>query len=196
MGLSRRAECAVAHGAPPARERPPMVTEKHSPARRQMFGETRLLMEWLRLEYPGRAWQKNFRVGQDPSVAGVNLEDEGERRLVRNLNRYVDAVVEPPPELVVIEATMFKPTDKVGRLMEYMLLLRATPEWRQWAGAPVVPTLLTAQHDAIAEIMCRRQGFRYVFWEPPWIGEWWALYPRRRRNAPHAGLAEALGAQG
>jgi len=157
-----------------------------------MMGEHRLLSEWLADNYFGRTWHMQYRVGADPDAAGVRFETDAERRLARNFNRWIDAIVEPPDKLVVIEATMYRATEKIGRLQEYLLLLRASPDWSRWSSWPLEPTLLTAQDDPVAAELCRRLGFRYVFYEPPWIDEWWTVYPDRRRRAPSAGLVDAL----
>jgi len=157
-----------------------------------MHAETRLLFEWVAEAYPGRELRHQFRVGTDPTIVGVEIVDEGELRLARNLNRRVDMVVVPPPDLVVIEATMFRPSDKIGRLQEYLLLLPATPEAQPWLRYPRVTVLLSGQDDAVARVLASRAGIRYVFWEPPWIDEFLALYPDRRRRAPHAGMVDEL----
>ena len=160
--------------------------------RRQMFAETRLLMEWVADNYPGRTWHHQFRVGTDPPSVGVELMDDAERRWARNLNRRVDMIIEPPPDLVVIEAAMYNPTEKVGRLLEYLLLLPATPEARPWLGAPLTPIILTGQDDEVARVLAEQVGLEYVFYEPAWIGEFWAQYPDRRRRTPHAGMVNVL----
>lgn len=157
-----------------------------------MLGETRLVSEWVPLNYPGRDWRLQFRVGHDPDIPGFQIVDEEERRWARSLNRRVDAVVKPPPDLVVIEAKMWDATSAIGRLKEYLLLLPATPEVKEWGPVRVVPVLLTGQDDPIARVLCEREGIEYVFWEPPWIGEWYAAYPDRRRKAAHSGLTEEL----
>lgn len=159
-----------------------------------MLGETRLISEYIAERYPGAIVHMQFRVGSDPESVGVQLYDDAERRMVRNANRRPDALVVTESELVLIEATMFKATDKVGRLQEYMLLARATPEIRQYGGRPLVGELVTGQHDAVAEILCGRLGFRYVHYEPTWMAEWWAMYPERRRRPMHAGMVEAAAA--
>jgi len=157
-----------------------------------MLGETRLISEWVALTYPGRFWQLQFRVGHDPDFSALGIVDEEERRQMRNFNRRVDAVVEPPPDLVVIEAKMWDATSAIGRLKEYLLLLPATPEVKTWGPVKTTPVLLTGQHDPVAEVLCERDGIRYVFWEPPWIDEWYAAYGWRRRKAAHSGLTEEL----
>lgn len=167
-----------------------MEIERHNPKRRHLLGESRLLSEYIRDRYAGRAFHSQLPIGASPGAVGVDYLDEAEERMARRLNRRVDAVIVPPPELVVIEATMSRPSDKVGRLIEYLLLLPATPEYRNWAGAPVVVELVTAQDDEVARKMCALLGFRYVFYEPDWIDEFHAVYPRRKRRSPHAGLVQ------
>jgi hypothetical protein len=167
------------------------VAPKHGPKRRHMLAEYRLLSEWLAANYAGRTWHLQYRVGADPDIVGVQVLDEAERRLARNVNRQIDAVVEPPPDLLVIEATMYRPTEKIGRLQEYLLLLPASPEWPSWERHELVPVLLTAQHDPVAAKLCESLRFRYVFWEPEWIDEFYAVYPARRRRAPHSGIVDA-----
>jgi hypothetical protein len=168
------------------------VIEPHRPRRRNLLAETRLTSEWVAKEYPGRNWHFQFRVGQDPQLVGINPNDEGEVAWARNFNRRVDAVIEPPPELVMIEAKMWDPTTAIGRLQEYELLLAATPEVAEWGPGHIVPVLLTAQHDPLAEVICRRHAIRYVFWAPPWIDEFYAMYPERRRKAAFAGMVDEL----
>lgn len=160
-----------------------------------MLAETRLLTEWLAATYPTAHWWQQLGVGRDPAMVGVNIADAGELKLARNLNRRVDAVVVTDTELLVIEATMFRATDKIGRLQEYMLLLPATPELQPYLGMPRVGVLLTGQDDAVAAHLCSLHSFRYVFYEPSWIDDFYAAYPDRRRRAPHAGMVQALAGQ-
>ena len=131
-------------------------------------------------------------MGTDPELVGVNLEDEVERRLARNFNRRVDAAIITEAEVIIVEACMYNATEKVGRLEEYLMLAPASPELLPYRGRPLVALLLTGQHDPIAEVLCKRRGFRYVYWEPLWINEFYAAYPDRRRRAPHAGMIKAL----
>jgi hypothetical protein len=157
-----------------------------------MFAETRLLMEYLRDYYPGREWFTQLAIGRDPEMVGVQLQDDAERRLVRRFCRRVDAVVVQPDELVIIEATMHTPTEKIGRLLEYLLLIPATPELEQYFPRKIVGELVTGQDDAVARTLCERQGLRYVHYEAEWFAEFWAMYPQRRRRTPHAGMIDAL----
>jgi len=173
----------------------PEYPVRRGPKRRNMLAETRLLSEYVAERYPGAELYLQFRVGSDPEIVGLSLEDEGERRWARNACRRVDALVVTPTELILVEATMWRATEKVGRLQEYLLLARATPEIQAYRGRPLVAELVTAQDDPVARVLCARLGFRYVHYEPSWMPEFWAAYPDRRRRPPHAGMVERLAAQ-
>jgi hypothetical protein len=160
-----------------------------------MLGETRLLSEYIAQRYPGATYHLQFPVGSDPDAVQGMILDEGERRLMRNLNRRVDALVITETEAVVIEATMYRPTDKIGRLQEYRLLFPASPEFAELGNRRVVYELVTAQHDAVAEHLAAQLGFRYVYWEPTWMDEFLAAYPARRRRALHSGMVDILAEQ-
>jgi len=161
--------------------------------RRFHLGESRLLAEYMVEQYAGAVISFQPRLGSDPELVGVTIEDEAERRWARNLNRRPDAWAITATEIVIIEASMQWPTTKISRLEEYLLLVPATPELVEYRGRRVVGELLTALHDPMAELLCGRHGFRYVWREPSWMAEYLAAYPDRKRRAPHAGLVQALG---
>lgn len=156
------------------------------------MGEKRLVMEYLVEKYAGYEWFVGYRVGADPEMAGGEYEDEAERRLARNVNYWVDAVVVTPTELVVIEATMYRGAAKAGKLLEYMMLLPATPGLRPYLGRRVVGEVVSAQDDPLGREVCKGLGIRFVVYEPPWLGEFWALYPDRRRRPASGRLVLAL----
>lgn len=157
-----------------------------------MMGEKRLVMEYLAEKYPGCEWFIQYRVGADPEMAGGEYEDEAERRLARQANYWVDAVVVTPTELVVIEATMYRGAAKAGKLMEYIMLLPATPDLRPYLGRRVVGEVVSAQDDPLGREVCKKMGIRFVVYEPPWLGEFWELYPDRRRRPANSRLVRAL----
>lgn len=169
-----------------------MVTERHNPKRRNMLGENRLVSEWVLLAYPGRAWHRHFRVGGNPELLGLGDLEPEELQVIRNRNRWVDLVVEPPPDLVVVEAKMWDASNGIGKLKEYLAELPFTPEYIAWGRPPVRAVVLTAQHDPLAQMVIEDAGIEYVWWEPPWIGDWYALYPERRRKAAASSVVDAL----
>ena len=160
--------------------------------RRFHLGESRLLAEYLAETYRGATIAFQPRVGANPELVGVEPVDEGELRWMRRLNRRPDAWAITDTEIVIIEASMQWPTTKIGRLMEYLLLVPATPELVEYKDRRLVGELLTAIHDPMAELLCQQHGFRYTFREPLWIAEYLAAFPDRKRRAPNAGLVQAL----
>ena len=164
-----------------------MVQERHNPKRRQLFAESRLVSEYLAERYPGAQWFLNLRIGATEQMAGVDLTDPGVVGLVRNRNRYADAVVVTPTELIVIEGTMWRADAKVGQLQGYLLIVRFTPALQPYLDRPIRGELITGQHDPLAEKIAERAGIRYVHYEPAWIDDFYAIYPDRKRKAPHIG---------
>jgi hypothetical protein len=160
--------------------------------RRFHLGESRLLAEYLAEQYKGAILSFQPRMGSDPQLVGVELVDEAERRLARNLNRRPDAWAITPTEIVIIEASMQWPTTKIGRLEEYLLYVPATPDLQPYMGRRVVGEILTAIDDPAARHLCGLHGFRYVWREPSWMPEYLAAYPDRKRRAPHTDLVQAL----
>jgi len=158
--------------------------------RRHLLGETRLLMEYLAQTYPDDRWLTNIKVGTaiQPKV-GLELTDE-ERRMFKVYQRFPDAVVVRPRELVVIEACVWRSLEKVGQLLQYLLVVPHTTELKPFLDRPVVGELLTAQGDAVAEKICRDHNIRYTVFVPPWLDEFYALHPERKRRAPAPGTMD------
>ena len=157
-----------------------------------MMAESRLIAEWVALVYPGRNWHRHFRVGGYPDAVGLKDMDEGDLKVLRNRNRWVDMVLEPPPDLVVIEAKMWDASNAIGKLKEYLKEVVFTPEYIQWGRPPITPIVLTGQHDPLAQLVIEEAGLRYVFWEPPWIADFYAFYPERRRHVAPSSVMEAI----
>ena len=166
-----------------------MVAEHHNPKRRNLLAESRLVAEYLAERYPGAQWFMNLRIGATGLMPGVDLTDPGIEQMVRRRNRYADAIVVTPAELVVIEGTMWLADQKVGQLQAYLLIVRDTPALAPYLGRPVIGELVTGQHDDAAEILCQRAGLRYVHYEPKWIDDFYAAYPHRRRRPSFLGRA-------
>jgi len=87
--------------------------------RRQMLGETRLLMEYLAQAYPDDRWLTNVKLGTDLRPrTGVELTEK-ELRMLRVYKRYADAIVIQPGRVIVIEAAIWKAIEKVGPCLLY-----------------------------------------------------------------------------
>lgn len=167
------------------------MIERHSPKRRNLLAETRLLGEYLAARYPGAVWHLKMRVGPIRQTTGADLTDPGEVALARKFNRWADAVVITPVEVVIIEAKMWDPGNALGKVLEYLKLARQTPELVPYLDRPFVGEVVTGQHDPLAERVIREAGVRYVHYEPDWIEDFYALYPQRRRRAAFSGFEEA-----
>lgn len=82
---------------------------------------------------------------------------------------------------------MWDASKKLGQVLEYMRLAASTPDLAPYLARPIVGEIVTAQHDPLAQQVIQAAGIRYVHFEPPWIDEFYALYPKRRRRAAWGG---------
>jgi len=158
--------------------------------RRQMLGETRLLMEYLAQAYPDDRWLTNVKLGTDLRPrTGVELTEK-ELRMLRVYKRYADAIVIQPGRVIVIEAAIWKAIEKVGPLLQYLALVPHTAELQPFLDRQVVGELMVAVTDAVADKLCRDHGIRYTVFAPPWLEEFFSIYPGRKRTAPAPGTIE------
>lgn len=149
-----------------------------------------MLSEYLAARYPGARWLLNAKLGGDlPPRTGMDLT-ESERRMLQVYKRYADAVVITTTEIVVIEATILNSLHKVGPLLQYVALVPHTPSLREYLPRRIRGELVTAVPDAVAEHIARRQNLDYVTFSPPWLSEFFAIYPGRVRRAPAPGTIE------
>ena len=155
--------------------------------REMIHGETRLLSEWLMQTYPNDRWSANVKLGADIQPKTGLVLDESEKRMFAAYKRYADAVVITQSEILVIEAKMFNPVEAVGPLLQYIDLVKHTPELREFAGRAVVGILLSAIDDAVAAAICARLHLRFIAYSPPWLQEFFAIYPFRMRWTPRTG---------
>jgi hypothetical protein len=160
------------------------VSHARSPQKRYAWGETRLLMEYLADRYPGAVWKTNVQIGAlAPHIPRPGLS-EAAQKLMGKYRRYADAVVITPTELVLVETTIIKAVQKVGQLMDYVLLLPETPELQESLSLPRRAELVSAIPDPRAEALCKQVGVGFVVWEPAWLPDFVALYGQRFRRAP------------
>lgn len=161
-----------------------------------VLGETKLLTEYLRDRYGDYAWEVKPRLGATPYSRDVADLDDGERRILENQNRWADAVVILPDSLIVVEATLWDPANKIGQVEQYVELLPHTERFKQYAGRRVLGEIVTAQDDPLARMLIERHGLRYYVYTPPWFDEYLKKYPNRRRRPPLLGLPERAEAGG
>lgn len=160
------------------------MSKARVPKRRFMWGETRLLMDYLRDAYPQDRWFTNMRIGPIKTVLPLDDLTESERRLLGAGRRFVDAVVIRPHEIVVIEATMREQVESVGPLLEYLELTPQTPELQEFLPRPIRGELVSPIPDPRTEALCRKLGIRFVWHRVDWLDEFMVAYAARLRRAP------------
>ncbi len=155
--------------------------------RRHLFAESRLLADYLAARYPGQLWFTQLRVGPTRQSALALATDQAEINLARRFNRWADAVVVTPSEVVVIEATMHRAGEKLGKVLEYLALAKRTPELMPYLDRPFRAEIVTGQHDALAQRVIEGQGVSYVHFPPSWIEDFYRIYPARRMRSAFTG---------
>ncbi len=159
------------------------MSRTKAPQQRFLWGETRLLMDYLQASYPGRRWHTNIRVGPiEPHVPRDGLSDE-ERALMGTFRRYADAVIPLDGQLVVVETTMIRAVVKIGPLLEYLKLAPQTDEYPAWRSLRVRGELVSPIPDPRAEALCGEVGLRFVVFRVPWLDRYFEAYGRRFRTA-------------
>ncbi len=160
------------------------MSRTRAPTQRFLWGETRLLMDYLAATYPGQRWLTNVRVGPiDPHVPRDGLTD-AQKRLMGSFRRYADAIVPLADRLVVVETTVLKAVEKIGPLMEYVRLAPQTPELAEFASLPVHGELVSPIPDPRAQALCLEVGLTYKVFAVPWLDAFVDQYGQRFRTAP------------
>ena len=159
------------------------MSRARAPQQRFLWGETQLLMDYLRAKYPPPGVFTNIRVGPlDPHIPRDGLTD-AQKRLMGSFRRYADAVVVRAEEIVVVETTMFRAVTKIGQLLEYLKLTPQTPELAQYFPRPIRGELVSPIPDPRAEELCNDVGLRFVLFEVGWLDKFTEAYGARFRQA-------------
>mgnify|MGYP001605290096 CR=1 FL=1 len=166
------------------------MSRARAPLTRYLWGETRLLMDYIKAVYPPPGVFTNVKVGPlDPHVPRDGLTG-AQQRLMGSFRRYADAIVVRPDEPVVIETTMVKAVTKVGPLLEYLKLVPQTPELAQYMPRRVRGELVSPIPDPRTEELCKDLGLRFVVYEVDWLDKFMEQYGARFRMAPLSGLRQ------
>jgi hypothetical protein len=144
--------------------------------------ETRLLAEYLAARWPGHRVQQRVRVGRlHPSLEIPGLSPE-EQQALGCWRRWVDAIVWDPPRVILMEAAVKPDPGDVSQLELYLHLFPTTPEFQEWAAAPLVGVLVYAVDDPTIHRLARGRGLLVDVFSPSWIvGYLQSLAPRARR---------------
>ena len=126
--------------------------------------EFRLLMEWVKKNYPDKPqW---FRVRLGPAVF------QGEEKLYQMLRRWADAVVFTGEKILIIEAKMRPMPEGIAELELYRDLFPQTPEFKMFWKYPVELIYLTTWLDKAIKELCDKKKIKYVVFRPPWAEEY------------------------
>jgi len=104
--------------------------------------------------------------------------------MVGSWRRWADAIVYPPPDLILIEAAIRPNPGKIGQLKLYALLLPHTPELTPYKTAKIRLVMLYAIEDPATTYLARQQGIEAVEYKPTWLPAYLRLLmPRERRGS-------------
>jgi len=150
--------------------------------------ETKLVAEFLAKHYPDRSWDTSVRLGRvEPRLAQAKYEPE-ELAMLQVTLRWADAVVFPPPNVIIIEGAIRGLPQKISQLELYARLARVTPRITRYGDFPVELMLVYAIEDPITVTMAREKGIRCVYFRPRWVNKYLAELTHRERRAPRSGL--------
>lgn len=155
------------------------MSRAKSPYRRFLWGETRLLMDYLKATYPGRRWYTEMRVGPTEVPAGLGHLPPSEQKVFRAWNGIADGIVVLENELVAIEPGIRRVVEKVGCLLAVINDMPDTPALADLRHLPIRGELVVPYHHLRTERVCEQVGLRYVYFPVPWLEE--ALLERERQ---------------
>ena len=106
-----------------------------------------------------------------------------ERAMVGSWRRWADALVYPPPDLILLEAAIRPEPGDISKLELYAMLLRHTPELSPHLDAKTRLILLFAIEDPAVTYLARKHGIEAVEYKPAWLPAYLKLLmPRERRG--------------
>jgi len=150
--------------------------------RRYIIIHERMLIEWLLKTYPPGTWRTNVRLGRPHPEQRARAVAPEELRAFYPWMPSADAVVVLPEEVHIVECLVRPEWWKAFQLVLYEEFFRITEEYREHWEKPVRLILLSAVTNPIVTKARRKIGVRVVTWRPPYVDEYLALYPYRKRR--------------
>ena len=146
--------------------------------------EMQMVTEFLTKFYAARRWKTRVRLGSPPEALIREEMTPEERAMVGAWRRWADAVVYPPPDLIIIEAAIRPAPGKISQLELYALLLPHTPEFLGIKYEKIRLILLFAIEDPATTFLARQKGIECVEYKPTWLPAYLRiLMPRERRGS-------------
>jgi len=141
--------------------------------------ELRLVSEYLASQYPNALVRQRVRLGGvPPSLDGPDL-DEHQRRAYTVFNRWADAVVILPRQLIIVEGSIPAQPNKIAQLEIYGNLILSTPEFAEFTDHEIKLVMLSAVYDPVVEKYAKSRGVKFIVFSPPWVKKY--LQERARR---------------
>ncbi len=89
-----------------------------------------------------------------------------------------------PKKVVIIKAAVVPQDSDIVGLKRYKALFGKTPELSAYKGLPIRLELVYAVPDGLVLDYARRQKVNAVFFRPPWVSDYLAMLPGRKRRGP------------
>ena len=157
-------------------------------SRKREERETRLVAEFLAKHYPDREWDTGVRLGRVVPELPMERYEPAELAMLQVTLRWADAVVFPPPNVIIIEGAIRGLPNKISQLELYAKLAHVTPRITRYGDYPVELLLVYAIEDPITVAMARERGIRCVYFHPRWVNKYLSELTHRERRAPRSGL--------
>lgn len=146
-----------------------MVHRGTKPPRQER--EERLLAEFLAEFFPTAQVRTRVRLGNvaiTPPAAGL---EEAERRLLKNMARWVDALVIRPTDVILVEAEILPSPGGPSTLAFYERAMRNDPDFAELLSLPLRKMLVWAFDDPTLRRVAEEFGVEVRVFSPPWIRE-------------------------
>jgi len=168
------------------------MSRARAPYRRFLWGETRLLMDYLKATYPGKRWHTEMRVGATEGFEGKRALTPDERKIFRAWNGRADGIVVLENEIIAIEPGIRRILEKVGCLLAVM---NDIPETEDLGAARLLPLrgeLVSPYRHRRAERVCEQVGIRYVYFPVPWLDQALMEQERQFRKQSLSGVRQTF----
>ena len=137
------------------------------------------LTEWLGMNFPPGTWRTNVTVGKIVTPPGVSLTPEEYANLRETFGAQADAIVFLPNEVIIVEAMVRHEPGVLEDLLKYKRLFLKDDTFDRYHTLPIRLVILTPLDLGEYEKMAKDMGIEVVRYNPVWIQEYLATYPRR-----------------
>ena len=138
------------------------------PRKQSKQRERRYVVEYVSEKLPERRHAIfNVPIGPPPEVL-AKAHPEVPLSAYRRWRLYADAVVIMPDRLILIEAKLRKPSDGLGKLIQYRPLVKQTPELTPYINLPLECRLVTPRPDPRVITPAAANDIIVAIFKPDW----------------------------